>query len=96
MAHYGAPRFWPRCEGELVGSIHIHLAPSAFSIDPTRRQSFQFPARPAPTIYTDSDKVVARVEKLLKRKIRGLTELVIQLEGSEDKPFCDCMTGAGL
>ncbi|RSH94776.1 putative zinc transporter msc2 [Saitozyma podzolica] len=93
LSHYGAPRFWPRCEGELVGSIHIQLAPSRSNHDPTRFST------PAPykgqAIYTNSDKVVARVDKLLKSRIRGLTELVIQIEGSEEKAFCSCMTGGG-
>ena len=35
VATYSAPRFWPRCEGELVGSIHIQLARSASAHDPT-------------------------------------------------------------
>jgi zinc transporter 5/7 len=35
------------------------------------------------------------VDKLLKSRIRGLTELVIQIEGSEEKAFCSCMTGGG-
>lgn len=36
---------------------------------------------------------MARVERVLKGKIRGLTELVIQVEGADDKSFCSCMTG---
>jgi zinc transporter 5/7 len=45
-------------------------------------------------IYANADKVVARVEKVLKSRIRGLTELVVQVEGSEDKSWCNCMTSS--
>ncbi|WVQ78835.1 hypothetical protein IAT38_000926 [Cryptococcus sp. DSM 104549] len=98
LANYAAPRFWPRCEGEIVGSIHIHLAPSPSSFDPSRvstppNQSGR--ARPGDAIYANAEKVVARVERVLKRRIRGLTELVVQVEGSEERSFCTCMTGGG-
>lgn len=93
LANYASPRFWPRCEGELSGSIHIHLAPSPSTIDP-----FKVPSLPngrrEETIYANADRVVARVEKVLKSRIRGLTELVVQVEGSEDKSYCGCMTGS--
>ncbi|ORY29792.1 cation efflux family-domain-containing protein [Naematelia encephala] len=91
LANYGAPRFWPRCEGELVGSIHIHLAPSAADHDPSRFSHTPFKSR-QPTIYANAEKVVSRVEKVLKGRIRGLEELVIQVEGCEEKSFCSCMT----
>lgn len=95
LAAYGSPRFWPRCEGELVGSIHIHLAQSASAYDPTRPSNSGRVGRgTGTTIYTDSGKVVARVEKVLKSKIRGLKELVVQIEGGEEKGFCTCMTGS--
>lgn len=44
-------------------------------------------------IYANAEKVVGRVEKVLKTRIKGLTELVVQVEGSEERPFCTCMTG---
>lgn len=93
VANYASPRFWPRCEGELSGSIHIQLAPSPSTID-----SFKQPSnseRKDHTIYANAERVVARVEKVLKDRIRGLTELVVQVEGSEDRSYCSCMTGAG-
>lgn len=91
LANFSAPRFWPRNEGELVGSIHIQLAASRSAVDPTR---FSTPAlNRGPAIYANADRVVARVEKVLKSKIKGLTELVVQVEGSEERVFCDCMTG---
>lgn len=92
LANYGSPRFWPRCEGELVGSIHIHLSPSPSSVDPSKQTSVTGRAT-GQTIYTNSAKVVSRVEKVLKAKIRGLSELIIQIEGSEERPFCTCSTG---
>ena len=94
MANYASPRFWPRCEGELSGSIHIHLAPSPSTIDPFHQHSHSHPHRHDDAIYANADRVIARVDKVLKRRIRGLTELVIQVEGSEDQSFCSCMTGS--
>ncbi|AAW44947.2 cation:cation antiporter, putative [Cryptococcus deneoformans JEC21] len=95
LASYAAPRFWPRCEGELVGSIHIQLAPSPSSFDPTRLSTPPSSSRPrkGDAIYANSEKVVGRVEKVLKKRIKGLTELVVQVEGSEERSFCTCMTG---
>lgn len=97
LANYGSPRFWPRCEGELVGSIHIQLAPSPSSYDPSRPSHTGLGGGSShgrgETIYANSDKVVARVDKVLKSRIRGLKELVIQIEGGEEKGFCTCMTG---
>lgn len=92
LANFSAPRFWPRNEGELIGSIHIQLAPSRSSHDPTRFSSTSA-IHKGPTIYTNAEKVVKRVEKVLKSRIRGLSEMVIQVEGSEERVFCDCMTG---
>ncbi|ADV25115.1 cation antiporter [Cryptococcus gattii E566] len=95
LASYAAPRFWPRCEGEIVGSIHIQLAPSSSSFDPTRISTPPNSSRPrkGDAIYANSAKVVGRVEKVLKKRIKGLTELVVQVEGSEERSFCTCMTG---
>ena len=87
LSNYGCERFWPRCEGELVGSIHLHLAASLSGVDTSK------PSDSGQTIYSNSAKVVNRVERLMKQRITGLTELVIQVEGSEDRPFCTCSTG---
>lgn len=93
LASFSAPRFWPRCEGEIVGSIHIQLAPSKSTIDPTR---FSTPhINRGATIYANSSKISNKVERILKSGIPGLTELIIQIEGSEEKVYCDCMTGGG-
>ncbi|ORX35241.1 cation efflux family-domain-containing protein [Kockovaella imperatae] len=94
LSNYSTPRFWPTCEGEVNGSIHIQLAPSASSHDPSKGLSFTpRMARPGDTIYANSDKVVHRIERVLRNKIKGLRELVVQIEGSEERTFCSCMTG---
>jgi zinc transporter 5/7 len=94
LANYASPRFWPRCEGKLSGSIHIHLAPSPSNSDPSKGNPIQS-TRYDDTIYANAERVVAAVDKVLKRRIRGLTELVVQVEGSEGRSFCGCMTGSG-
>lgn len=38
-------------------------------------------------------KVKSRVESILRRRVAGLGELVVQLEGGNER-FCQCMTGA--
>lgn len=76
-----------------MGSIHIHLAPSPSAYDPSKPSGQSERDRNGHTIYSNASKVVSRVERLLKSKIGGLSELVIQVEGGEDKPFCTCSTG---
>ncbi|WVQ77395.1 hypothetical protein IAR50_007080 [Cryptococcus sp. DSM 104548] len=104
LSNYAAPRFWPRCEGEIVGSIHIQLAPAPSSFDPGRHgtppshshsQSSHAHGKNGEVIYSNADRVVARVEKVLKSRIKGLSELVVQVEGGSEKSFCTCMTGGG-
>lgn len=93
LANYSAPRIWPRNEGEYVGSIHIQLAlsESAYGRDPISGELK--PHTHGRAIYANADKVVSRVKKVLKSRIAGLAELVVQTEGSEERAFCDCMTG---
>jgi len=76
LASYTAPRFWPKDASTLVGSIHIQLEPSASSFDPGGPHSNQR------TMYARLDRVVERVDTLLKEKIPGLEELTIQVEAS--------------
>jgi len=76
VASYSEPRFWPKDDSSIVGSIHVRLAQSASSYDPTGPHSVKFAA------YTNVDRVVERVERLLKNNIPGLDELSIQVEGS--------------
>jgi zinc transporter 5/7 len=75
LASYTFPRFWPKDSSTLIGSIHIQLTPSASSHDPTGPHSSR------KTVYTKVDRVVERVDALLREKISGLEELVIQVEG---------------
>lgn len=76
VSSYSDARFWPKDDSSVVGSIHIRLAPSASSFDPTGPHSVKQLA------YTNVDRVVDRVERLLKSRISGLDELCIQVEGS--------------
>jgi zinc transporter 5/7 len=96
LEFYAAPRFWPKSEGSLVGSVHIRLSPVKAFEDPSRPASesaWAFKKQGGVT-YADADKVVAKVENVLKSRIRGLRDLTIQVEGL-DCTFCPCSTGAG-
>ncbi len=93
LESYAAPRFWPKAEGSLVGSIHIQLLPTRSYMDPSVSRlddpAWEFKK---PSIgYANAEKVVARVEHILKGKIRGLRDLTIQVEGM-DHAFCACTT----
>jgi len=74
LASYSAARFWPKDANTLVGSIHIQLAPSGASHDPTGPHSNHR------TTYVNLDRVVERVDALLHQQISGLEELTIQVE----------------
>ncbi|CAE6435647.1 unnamed protein product [Rhizoctonia solani] len=89
LASYSAPRFWPKDGESLVGSIHIQLAPSASSYDPAGAHRSQRVA------YVNADRVVDRVEQLLRARIHGLDALTIQVEGSRDQPWCSCLNDLG-
>ncbi|KAF5336143.1 hypothetical protein D9611_006190 [Ephemerocybe angulata] len=75
LASYSCPRFWPKDASTVVGSIHIQLAPSAASSDPSG------PHGSVRTTYAKVDRVIERVDTLLKQKIEGLEELTVQVEG---------------
>ncbi|KAG9128131.1 putative zinc transporter msc2 [Ceratobasidium sp. 392] len=72
LASYTAPRFWPKDGESMAGSIHIQLSPSAASYDPAGAHRAQH------TTYVNSERVVDRVEQLLRSRIHGLDELAIQ------------------
>ena len=74
VASYSYPRFWPKDSSSLIGSIHIQLAPSA-SYDPAEPHSSRR------TTFSKVDRVIERVDTLLRQKISGLEELTIQVEG---------------
>ncbi|KAJ6504837.1 cation efflux protein [Mycena vitilis] len=77
LASFTAPRFWPKDATTLIGSIHIQLAASASSYDPSGPHSNQR------RTYAKLDRVVERVDSLLRRRISGLEELTIQVEESD-------------
>jgi len=76
VASYTQPRFWPKDASSVIGSIHIQLETSAASVDPAGPHS----SRGA--TYTNVDRVLERVDTLLRNGIRGLEELTIQVEGT--------------
>lgn len=88
LSSFAAPRFWPKDPETMVGSIHIQLSPSPSSHDPSHTGA----QTPANNHYHNIDRVVARVDMTLRRAIKGLTELSIQVEGSEGYSNCFCMT----
>ncbi|KAG8678856.1 putative zinc transporter msc2 [Ceratobasidium sp. 395] len=77
LASYTAPRFWPKDGESMAGSIHIQLAPSAASYDPAGAHRAQH------TTYVNAERVVDRVEQLLRSRIHGLDELAIQGRAEE-------------
>ncbi|KAJ4473719.1 cation efflux protein, partial [Lentinula aciculospora] len=74
LSSYSCPRFWPKDADSLIGSIHIQLAPSPAAFDP------HGPHSAMKTMYTRLDRVVEKVDSLLRQKIEGLEELTIQIE----------------
>lgn len=93
LASYGAPRFWPKDESTLVGSIHIHLAPlpsstaNGVATDPSTRAGS---AAKEQQRYADVAKVVAQVRRVLGRRLRGLAELTVQVEGGKEGGCWTC------
>jgi len=75
VASYSYPRFWPKDSSSLIGSIHIQLSPSPSSYDPAGPHSSQR------ATFSKVDRVIERVDALLRQKISGLEELTIQVEG---------------
>ncbi|KII85771.1 hypothetical protein PLICRDRAFT_44173 [Plicaturopsis crispa FD-325 SS-3] len=80
LSSFTAPRFWPKDASSLIGSIHIQIAPSRSSYDPTGPHSSKR------VTYANIDRVVERVDTLLRSKISGLEELTIQVEEAKTGP----------
>lgn len=95
LASFSAPRIWPRNEGDFVCSLHIQVALSetAYGRDSITGELKRHTHGQA--IYANADKVVERVKKVLGNRVKGLSEIVVQVEGSEEGVYCDCMTGGG-
>lgn len=85
LASYGAPRFWPKDESTLVGSIHIHLAPLPFTSSPALGAAGKDQQR-----FADVAKVVGQVRRVLSRRLRGLSELTVQVEGGREGGCWTC------
>ena len=79
LASFTHPRFWPKDASSMIGSIHLQLAPSASSYDP------HGPHSTTKRAYANMDRVVERVDYILRSRVQGLDELTIQVEeGKED------------
>jgi len=79
LASFTYPRFWPKDASSMIGSIHLQLTPSASSYDPHGPHSVTKRA------YSNMDRVVGRVDYILRNRIQGLDELTIQVEeGTRD------------
>ncbi|KAF9221416.1 cation efflux protein [Gyrodon lividus] len=71
VASYSSPRFWPKDSSSVIGSIHIQLSHPAFRSHSPDTSSHR---------RSNVDRVLNRVDALLKSRIRGLEEVTIQLE----------------
>ncbi|EPQ56426.1 hypothetical protein GLOTRDRAFT_115684 [Gloeophyllum trabeum ATCC 11539] len=69
VASYKFPRFWPKDASSVIGSICIQIHPAW-----TRSDLLDHSAG-------EVDRVVERVDSLLRSRIPGLEELTIQVEG---------------
>ncbi|GAW09618.1 cation efflux protein [Lentinula edodes] len=74
LSSYSYPRFWPKDANSLIGSIHIQLAPSAATFDP------HGPHSAVRTTYARLDRVIEKVDSMLRNRVEGLEELTIQIE----------------
>lgn len=70
---YSDAKFWPLEQGRIVGSIHVQIMPGLVSAD---RRSADVTGG-----MSRLDRVRDAVEHVLKSRIKGLDELVIQLDG---------------
>ena len=75
LQSYTNPRFWPKDSSTLIGSIHIQLVPlTASSHDPAG------PRSSVRMTFARVDRVVEKVKGVLKERIEGLEEIVVQVE----------------
>lgn len=80
LSSYGAPRFWPKDPDTMVGSIHIQLQPSPSSLGGAEQE----------VDYKNVEKVVAQVDSVLRKALKGLDELSIQVEPCDGLPQGGC------
>ena len=79
LASYSAPRFWPKDSTSLIGSIHIQVEQAPASLDPTGPNGSSKP------VWASVERVVERVDTILRNRIKGLEELTIQVDGSTSR-----------
>jgi solute carrier family 30 (zinc transporter), member 5/7 len=75
VAKYEAPRFWPKDGSAYVGSIRVRLARAPGAVDVGGPHGAVGPS------YVGIERVVERVDSVLRGKIRGLEEVTIEVEG---------------
>jgi len=71
VASYSSPRFWPKDSSSVIGSIHLQLS---FSVSHSHLSDV------SRNEESNIDRVLKRVDALLKSRIPGLEEVTIQLE----------------
>ncbi|KAG9312898.1 cation efflux protein [Chiua virens] len=71
VVSYSSPRFWPKDSSSVIGSIHLQLSHTL-----SQPHTSDGPSSKQLTI----DRVLERVNSLLKSRIPGLEEVTIQLE----------------
>ncbi|KAL7009738.1 putative zinc transporter msc2 [Cystobasidiomycetes sp. EMM_F5] len=93
LSSYAAARFWPKDPSTMIGSIHVQLAPS-----PSHDRAHQHGQSRAngnvhnhAAHHANVERVVNRVESILKSGIQGLVDLTIQVEPTEGSDMCTCM-----
>lgn len=72
---YSEAKFWPLEQGKIVGSIHVQIIPGVLTAPGTSGASSGEGG------FSKLDRIREDVEHVLKSKITGLDELVIQLDG---------------
>lgn len=72
---YSDARFWPLEQSRIVGSIHVQVMPGYVS---GHKDTDSITERRGPTKL---DRLRDSVEHVLKSRIKGLEELVVQLDG---------------
>ncbi|ETW78917.1 zinc transporter [Heterobasidion irregulare TC 32-1] len=72
LSSYSSPHFWPKDASSLIGSIHVQFSPPSFSSSGSYA-------------HTKLDRVVERVDALLRSKVHGLDELTIQVDEAESR-----------
>lgn len=75
VSSYSNAKFWPLEQGRIVGSIHVQIIPGLVG---TRGDSDTDGESRGPSKL---DRIRDNVEHVLKSRIKGLEELIVQLDG---------------